>query len=78
MKPINFDKQNAILAENQKEYLPLPVYRSDDTGGSVTSCWGLTWGERFKLLFGGKFYISVLTFNQPPQPILPMVEFDPL
>jgi len=74
MKPIEFDGYNATYAKNQPEYLPLPVRREED--GRVTSCWGLTWRERFKILLSGRFYISMLTFNAPLQPILPHVDLE--
>jgi len=71
MKPIEFKEQNCVFAENQPEYLPLPVHKTED--GQVISCWRLTWKERFKVLFGGKMWLSMLTFNKPLQPQLPSI-----
>lgn len=62
---------NAVLAEDQPEYLPLPVCLEPD--GCVTSCWSLTWRERWKLLLTGRLWISSLTFHLPLQPIKPSV-----
>lgn len=68
MKPIKFKEQNVIYAKNQPEYRPLPAHKTKD--GVVTSCWQMTFKERLKVLFFGKIYLSMLTFNMPLQPIL--------
>lgn len=70
LKPITFPEQTCVYAENQPEYIPLPVYRSPS--GECISCWHIPLWERIKLIFTGKMWISQLTFNQPLQPILPM------
>ena len=72
MKPIKFEGYNLILAEDQPEYLPLPVDR--DSEGLTISCWKLSWKERFKILFTGVLWIQQLTFKSPLQPIAPSVE----
>ena len=68
MKPIEFPEQNCVYAKDQPEYLPLPVHKTED--GMVISCWALTWRERFTVLFSGRLWHQVLTFNQPLQPQL--------
>ena len=68
MKPIEFPEQNCVYAKNQPEYLPLPVHKTP--GGEVTSCWALTWRERLTVLLHGRIWLSLLTFNGPPQPQL--------
>ena len=76
MKPIEFEEQNAVLAEEQDEYLSLPVHVCEnDMQGRVISCWKLSWKERVKLLFTGKIWWMQLTFNTPLQPQLPMVDY---
>jgi hypothetical protein len=55
------------FAVNQPEYLPLPCYRHED--GTVVTRWQLTWRERFRVMFGGSVWLSVLTFNHPLQPV---------
>lgn len=70
MTPARFPEQNATLAENQPEYLPLPVHRSPD--GTVVSCWRLTWWERLKVLLTGRLWLVQLTFGDPLQPQCPM------
>jgi len=83
MKPIEFPEQTGVYAKDpeqtgvyakdQPEYIPLPVYKNDE--GQLISCWQLTWKERFKILFVGKLWLSVLTFHKPLQPLLPQVEY---
>lgn len=72
MIPIEFKEHNCVYAKDQPEYLPLPVYRTAD--GMVISCWRLTLRERLRVLFAGKIWLSVLTFNQPLQPQLPQAD----
>lgn len=79
MEPVKFKGYNLVIAKNQKEYLPLPafhsaIYDNGDQYGSVISCWKLTWRERLKVLFNGRFYFSQMTFNEPLQPQRPYVE----
>ena len=73
MIPIKFPEQNCTYAKNQKEYLPLPTFKSID--GEVISCWKLTFFERIKLLFTVKLWLRQLTFNQPLQPQSPTTEY---
>lgn len=69
MEPIDFEESNVVFAKDQTEYLPLPAHqRFLDTSGKVTSCWRLSWRERFKVLVTGRLWAVVLTFNQPLQP----------
>lgn len=66
MKPINFKEANMKLAENQPEYLTLPVHKDSD--GIVTSCWQANFWERLWLFFTGKIFVQQMTFNKPLQP----------
>jgi len=72
MKPIEFPEHNCVCAKDQPQYLPLPVYKTED--GVATSCWALSWRERLKVLFTGRIWWSVLTFNHPLQPQRPEVD----
>ena len=68
MKPIKFKEVNVTFAENQKEYLPLPAFKNDSPEGEVVSCWKLTFRERFRILFTGKLWVSLMSFNKPLTP----------
>jgi hypothetical protein len=68
---IEFPEQNVIYAKDQPQYRPLPAYRVPrDPEGRVICCWSLTWRERLTLLFTGKIWHHVLTFNARLQPQL--------
>jgi hypothetical protein len=56
-----------IFAKDQPEYVPLPS--RVDSAGTVITCWKLTWRERLTVLWRGTFYLTLLTFNRPLQPI---------
>ena len=73
MKPIKFLGYDCIYAEHQPEYLPLPAHKSKDSEGTVTTCWKLTWRERWKIFMCGCLYLQTLTFNTPLQPLRPSV-----
>lgn len=67
MKAKKFKEQNVVYAKNQPEYLQLPALKLKQ--GEVISCWELTLKERLKLIFTGKIWACVLTFNKPLQPM---------
>ena len=69
--PSKFPQQTAILAENQKEYQPLPVWQDEQM---TVSLWKFTWWERIKILFGAPLWIYQLNFNSPLQPQLPTLD----
>ena len=75
MKPIKFKEMNSEIAKNQKEYLTLPAWKSNEQNGEVISCWRLTIFERIKLLFMGKVWVRVWTFNNPLQPQCLQIEY---
>ena len=72
MEPIKFEGQNQIFAEDQPEYIPLPVYKAAD--GKVTSVWKLTDEEREQIAKGGVVCLCQSTFNQALQPVNLWVE----
>lgn len=76
MKIVSFPEQTAILAENQPDYyLPMPVHRHfNDAQGRITCCWRLSLRERVKLLFTGHIWHQVLTFYEPLQPQLLLLD----
>jgi hypothetical protein len=59
--------QYVVYAKDQPQYVPLPTRRTDD--GEVVSCWKPNWRARLAILFGGKFYLTMLTFNGPLTPV---------
>jgi hypothetical protein len=68
MKPIKFKYANKVYGEKQPEYQPLHVLKLDNPLGEVISCWKLTRWERIKVLFTGKVWLSLMTFNKPLLP----------
>jgi hypothetical protein len=70
MRPIKFKEQNVTYAENQPEYLPLPAFKSNDPMGQVISCWKLSFMERVRILFTGKLWVCLASFNKPLTPSL--------
>ena len=75
MKPIKFPECNVEFAKNQPEYLSLPAHRCpNDARGQIVVCWRLSFRERAILLFTGRLWHSILTFNKPLQPVKLQVE----
>lgn len=72
MRPVDFKGSNAIFAKDQPQYLQLPAHVSGDD--VVTSCWRLTWRERFKVLLFGCFWWQQMTFGYPLQPQRPSID----
>ncbi len=72
MEAIEFKEQTKILAKDQKEYIPLPVF---DDGREMISCYKVSFKERIKILFGAKLWLRQLTFGEKLQPQLPTIEF---
>lgn len=68
MKPTEFKEQNVVYAKDQKEYTPLPALKFED--GTVISCWKVSWKELLKIMWHRRVWVSVLTFNNPLQPLL--------
>jgi hypothetical protein len=74
MKPIEFTGCNIVYGKGQEEYQPLPAIKCPD--GQVITCWELTPEEIEQVRINGKIYLQQLTFNQPLQPILPIVNLE--
>ena len=74
MKPIKFKGTNATYAKDQPEYLSLPSFKVPGSPeGDVICCWKLSRRERAKLLFTGRLWLSLWTFNKPLTPHRPSV-----
>lgn len=71
MKPLKFPEHNAVYGANQKEkYLPLPAYMNKkDPNGQIITCWKLTLIDQIRVLITGRVWVSVLTFQDPLQPL---------
>ena len=68
MKPIKFKHSNVVYAEDQPQYQPLPALKIQSEEGEVITCWKLTFFERIKILFTGKMWMSLMSFNNPLTP----------
>lgn len=72
IKPIKFTEGMVEYGADQPEYLPLPVLKSEN--GTLLICWKFGIRERLRLLFTGKLWHYIYTFNTPLQPTLLTVE----
>ena len=68
MKPIYFKEVNIEYAKDQPEYNTLPAHKIDNERGDVITCWNLSFKERIKVLFFGKIWLNLLSFNKPLTP----------
>ena len=68
MKAIQFEECNVEIAKNQKEYRTLPAF-VDKEIGTVTTCFELDNEELKQIRRTKKFWLTLLTFNKPLQPI---------
>lgn len=58
-----------VKAKDQAEtYRPLPSLHTPS--GRVITRWALTDEERAQILRGSDVYLTILTFNQPLQPVM--------
>ena len=75
MKPVDFPGTNVVFAKEQPEYIPLPAMRiPDDPQGLIITKWELSPDELKRVQKTGTIHLSVLTFNQPLQPVLLTVD----
>jgi hypothetical protein len=66
------DADEVVYTKEQPEYRPLPCIRAAD--GTILTRWSLNEQEKRKVLEQGYIYLTVMTFNQPLQPILMIVD----
>lgn len=69
MKPVEFKEKNVVFGEGQPEYLPLPAFKNHSELGEVITCWELSFWERIRILFLGKIWLNMITFNKPLMPV---------
>lgn len=69
MKPVEFKEQNIVFAKDQRnQFIPLPGYKAKNPEGDFIFCMGLSFRERLRVLFRGRIWVSLLTFNGPLTP----------
>ena len=66
MKATKFKEANVVYGET----LPA-MYDSSVKDGFVVTCYKLSFIERIRVLFLGRVWFSVMTFNNPLQPQYP-------
>lgn len=71
MKPIEFEGSNIIFGKNQKEYDNLPAKISKGVYGKAVFLWELTESEKHHISENKELWLTVLTFNTPPQIVWP-------
>lgn len=69
MKPIKFPESNVTFAKDQPQYKQLPAFKNNSPQGEVVTCWHLSFRERLRILFKGKLWVCMLSFNKPLSPI---------
>jgi len=74
MKPIKFKHQNVEFAKDQPQYRTLPALKLDTPEGQVITCWKMSFRERLKVMFSGKVWLSLMTFNKPLTPSIMTVD----
>lgn len=68
MKPIEFKHQNVVYSKDQPQYEPLPALKIESDNAEVISCWKMNFKDRIKVLFTGKVWLSLCSFNKPLTP----------
>lgn len=69
MKSIYFKHCNIEYAKDQPQYKTLNALKIESENGEVITCWKLSFREKLIILFTGKIWLSLLTFNKPLSPI---------
>jgi hypothetical protein len=63
------------IAKSQPEYMPLPAMKiPNDPQGLIITKWQLSPEELERVKETGTIHLSMLTFNQPLQPVLLTVD----
>lgn len=70
MEAVKFEGHNAVIAEDQPQYIPLPVRHDPSAEGSpMTCCFKLSPEEIQEIIDTGTIWHVQWTFGQPFQPI---------
>lgn len=67
IKPVEFKQANMRLESNREGVKLLPVFND---GKVIISCWRIPFWTRFKILFTGIIWVSVVGKCTPPIAIL--------
>jgi len=72
MESIKFKEVNVEFAGDRPGYKKLSAfYDKTQTEGVVLTCYKFSFAERLRVLFRGRLWLSVMTFNSPLQPQFP-------
>lgn len=69
MIPVQFPESNAVLARDQGEYEPLPIYHFNDVEGRIACCFRLSDAEIEEIQRTRTLWVQQLTFGRRFQPI---------
>ena len=69
MIPVQFPESNGVLARDQGEYEPLPIYSFNDAEGRIVFCCRLSEWEIDEIRRTRTLWIQQLTFGRRFQPI---------
>jgi hypothetical protein len=69
MIPVQFPESNDVLARDQDEYEPLPIFRFEGAEGRVAFCCRLSEWEIDEIRRTRTLWIQQLTFGQRFQPV---------
>lgn len=68
MKAVEFKEVNTTFAKDQPQYHPLPGHKYDEPEGRFVFCMKMSFIERLRVLFTGRVWCSLMTFNNPLTP----------
>lgn len=69
LSAVEFPEQTLVIAKDQPQYRPLPAKIIDNPEGDVITCWQMSWLDRLTILFTGRLWCSIWTFQGPLQPL---------
>lgn len=69
MIPVQFPESNGVVARDQGEYEPLPIYAFGDAEGRIVCCFRLSPAELAEIVKTRTLWVQQLTFNRSFQPI---------
>ena len=72
------ENEEIVYAKDQPQYVPLPVLKSrkEDRDGRILMRWQFNEQERVAIANGADLVVSILTYQQPLQPLGMFVSWD--